>query len=270
MKKELNKAFNWEVEEKQVLVDGYPDRNYKALVRSDRNEVLSIMSGRYRTFRNGDLAKLCEDICKYAGFGMAGFDEFRRGKLVIAYLETNRKGVKVNGHNLQEYLTIGNTHDGSGKIFIGTANYLFRCENQFSRIFRVFDTPHTRDLRFDSEEIRDIVNQFRNGSDELYGKFELMKQIRIDQGLIDQLVREVLETNMIDSSEVKGGEREELLRAGIKKETEALGNNVWGLFNGVTWYTSHDLRNSRGGIGNVNGVAQLVNEKAFKFCTNIL
>ena len=267
MKTELKDTLSWEIEEKKIFIDGSPSANFKALTRSDNDEVLSIMTGRYKTFTNQDLVALSEKICKAAKFRIAGYDEFQKGRKVIAYLENKTGGLEVNGHQLKEYLTIGNTHDGSGCVFIGTANYLFRCENQFSRVFRVFDTPHTRTMNFDSAEIKKIVEQFRKGSEELYRQFELMKQIKANQRMIDDLVNQVLERGLIDSTEMKASDRETLLRAGIGKEMEALGNNAWGLFNGVTWYTSHDIKNNRASIGNVNGVAQEMNNRAFKFCS---
>jgi hypothetical protein len=48
-----------------------------------------------------------------------------------------------------------------------------------------------------------------------------------------------------------------------------LGNNAFGLFNGVTWYTTHEMRTSDLVTSQISGTANLINQKAFRFCNNL-
>jgi hypothetical protein len=48
-----------------------------------------------------------------------------------------------------------------------------------------------------------------------------------------------------------------------------LGNTAFGLFNGVTWYTTHEMRNSVAKQSMINGTASRINQKAFRFCSNL-
>jgi len=46
--------------------------------------------------------------------------------------------------------------------------------------------------------------------------------------------------------------------------------NAFGLINGVTWYTSHEIRNTKQHFGNLSGVAREINEKAFNYCMEMI
>ena len=59
------------------------------------------------------------------------------------------------------------------------------------------------------------------------------------------------------------------LRDCIVRETNDLGKNAFGLFNGVTWYTSHELRQPQSNFGNTSGMAQQLNTKALEFCLSL-
>jgi hypothetical protein len=49
----------------------------------------------------------------------------------------------------------------------------------------------------------------------------------------------------------------------IEIETNELGPTMWGLFNGVTRYTSNHI-NGKQGFGVVNGIGEKINRKALK------
>ena len=55
----------------------------------------------------------------------------------------------------------------------------------------------------------------------------------------------------------------------MSREMKDLGQNAFGLFNGVTWYTSHSIRTNNRSFGNSNGVAYEMNKKALYYLSNI-
>jgi len=55
----------------------------------------------------------------------------------------------------------------------------------------------------------------------------------------------------------------------IQLEMKDLGQNAWGLLNGVTFYTSHRIRGNSG-FGNTNGTAQQLNARAWEYCQGLL
>ncbi len=277
MKTTLDKTILWEVEEQPVIINGAIAPNSKAILRSDNHEILSVKSGRYKLFKNDDLMTLAEKICDLANFEVAGYAEFMGGKKMLAYLQNKDSHLYLNGEKLKEYMLIGNTHDGSGCVFIGTANCLIRCTNQFSQDLRILSERHVGTMNFDSIELKKIIESYVEGRDELYHIFERMKSIptntRMREGLITHLLNVSPENKIIYENTnivLPEQDRESLLRNGIQREMNAVGENVWGLFNGVTWYTSHDIKTNRPSLGNVAGLANVMNKKAFEYCTKLI
>ena len=60
----------------------------------------------------------------------------------------------------------------------------------------------------------------------------------------------------------------------MNSEMSELGQNAWGLFNGVTWYTTHDMKKkeaTKNIFGNVSGdIRHSLNRQGFDFCKEIV
>jgi hypothetical protein len=56
----------------------------------------------------------------------------------------------------------------------------------------------------------------------------------------------------------------------IDKECLALGDNLFGLFNGVTHYTTHIKKAKETTFGNALGTLARINQDAFQFCESQL
>jgi hypothetical protein len=56
----------------------------------------------------------------------------------------------------------------------------------------------------------------------------------------------------------------------IDKETLALGDNLFGLLNGITHYTTHVKKVKETTFGNALGTLSRINQDAFQFCESQL
>ncbi len=266
--KELKQKIDWEVGQKVVKIMGLHHDSLKALYRNDTSELLSIRSSKYQTFRNADMMNLVERLSKTGSFTLEGFSEFLGGKRILAYLRNNSSNLFIAGLPVKEYLLVGNSHDASSKIFIGTANTLIRCNNQFSKKLRVFELNHTRSIEFTDDELQRFLNTYESGRAQLYHQFEKLKKVVVTNDEVDVLLTRLLKEPKEEHKKTNSESRQ-LLYTAIQKETSDLGMNGWGLLNGVTWYTSHDLKNAQTTIGSVTGRAAEMNRMAFEFCVSL-
>ena len=125
----------WEVECKPIYVPGQENIASKALVRSDNEKLLGIRSNQYYPVFNSDMELIKERVLEHRQFSFKGYEEFQNGKRILAFFE-NTRDFKLCGEKVKDYLIIGNSHDATSKLFIGTSNFMFRCENQFSEKIR--------------------------------------------------------------------------------------------------------------------------------------
>lgn len=56
----------------------------------------------------------------------------------------------------------------------------------------------------------------------------------------------------------------------IDRECADLGNNAFGLFNGITHYTTHIKNSKNNAFGNLFGSLNELNQTAFKFCNELV
>ena len=266
----LTQTLSWEIETKEIQIPGKKGKGPVALLRSDDHSLLSIRTDRYHPVYNADLLILKERILNTGAFSFKGFQVFQNGKRILAFFE-NRRELQLCGQDVKDYLIIGNSNDASSKFFIGTSNYMYRCENQFSDKIRTFERRH--DVPFDPYliDIDELIYSYDKGRRKLYRKMEQLSTIQIDRDLPRRLALQLLEIQLSDSNEFTYPKKKQLniLLDCMQTEMQDLGPTLWGVFNGVTRYTSNHL-NGNPGFGIVNGLGEKMNREAMRILSSTL
>ena len=92
-----------------------------------------------------------------------------------------------------------------------------------------------------------------------------MERTGISNRDISKLVRLIIgqaERDIFSGQEMK-------LRASIDREIDYFGKNAWGLFNGITHYTSNVINNGNNSFGNVSGESQRINKIAMDYLISL-
>lgn len=264
---QMTEHLAWEVQIEELVLPGNRKTDRFALTRSDTGEFLSIRSDRYHPVFNKDLELIRERLVESSGFSFKGYQEFQNGKRILAFYENPSENLQICGQEVKDYLIIGNSHDTSSKLFVGTSNYMFRCENQFSQKIRAFERRHDQPFNIDEISINAILSNYEYGRRKLYQHMESLSQRPANSNLIDQLINQLLgrldSTDRLEQAYPKETEKTQLLRDCIYREIEDLGMNRWALLNGVTRYTSNHLKGNPG-FGIVNGIGERLNREAIK------
>ena len=275
--KNLKKTFNWEVIENPVFINGIQHPKKKALMRSDTGAILSINSNRYRVFSNQKFERLIDRLVNLSGFEFMGYEEFQNGKRVLGFLKNTRPNLKICGQAVKDYLVIGNSHDGSSKIFIGTSNFIFRCENQFTEKIRTYELTHIHELDFSDQDLTRLLDVYEHSRRNYYRSMEQLSLVPLTNDMVKELVNKLLQTEQpaFAKSDLENrsplppqlSNKERMFRESIVKETAALGNNLWGLFNGVTHYATHHINSNS--FLNSNGASLEFNQKGLDICLDL-
>jgi len=269
---DLKQAINWDVLRNPIysIINGQETliEGYNALVRNDNNETLSVMKSSYTPTYNDEFLERVEKISDISKMSLSGFTEFKGGRKVLAFLKNTTDIVKIGNHTLEDYMIIGNSFDGSSGFFVGTSTTLIRCTNQFSQISKMLNIRHTKNANVKAEEIYAYLDFYFNQRKELFETFERWGDKTVNPQITEKLIKRVLDIKEDKISTRKERQRI-LLRANIKSEMDDLGENLWGLFNGVTKYTTHSITSKNKTFGNVFGTAANLNKKAFEFSSEI-
>lgn len=264
-------TLDWDVtKEKLFLEDGSEVKSHRAIVRDDNEKVISVMKKSYNPLRNEEFIERIEKIKEISGFELEGYSTFRDGVKVIANLKNNGDTIRIGGHRLDNYMTIGNGHDGSSSFFIGASTEYIWCQNQFGQISKMAKIRHTKNAGEKLEELYVYLDYFFNKRDKMVETFNRFGDVRISEEMTENMVNFVLGIDEKEEVSERRLKRVNKLRASIVTDVNGLGDNLWGLFNGVTRFTTHEMNSKNDVLGNIFGSKAIINNKAFALAEKML
>ncbi|MBT4774913.1 MAG: DUF932 domain-containing protein [Crocinitomicaceae bacterium] len=271
--KAMQKTLNWEAVRAPININKKKLANRSAIIRSDSGELLGLRSNQYRLFTNKDFKELVNRVVLKTGYNLVGYQEFRKGKRVIAYLKLSdaclpngASPLKICGNETADYMLIGNSHDGSSALFISFTNVLLRCENQFTTPLRLLNMRHLANISFDDYLLDKVIRNYHNERDQLYGMMVQWTEISLTKSSVDRLIIDLVPAKHASSDCPEVDRKRRGLRSSINREITELGFNYWGLFNGVTHYTTGRTASSL--FGNPYSEGNKLNKKAMNFIKN--
>jgi len=266
----MKKTLDWDVLTAPVHVNSNELSNRVAIVRNDNGETLSLRSGRYRPFRNSDLKDLVGRILSKTNYELIGYQEFRKGRRVIAYLKLNQenlpegsRGLSIGTSATNDYLLIGNAHDGSSSLFIAFTNLLLRCENQFTMPIRIFGMEHRKQISLDGQAIENLLHSFHRERNKVYELMTNWMNLKASKQLIDGLINHLFPVGAMENIAEDIKLKRSQIKRSIHREIGELGSNFWGLFNGVTHFSTPRSDNSL--FGNPYSQGNKLNARAIRF-----
>jgi hypothetical protein len=267
---ELSPSLDWEITERPIFDgNGQPIEGYKSIARSDDGHVINVAKGSYTPTPNEVLIETAESLSKATGFEIAGYDTFQNGGKVLAFLK-NPEQSRVLDFPLDDYLLIGNSHDYSSSFFMGNTNVMLRCANQFTQSNQQFKVAHTTNSK---ERIAQTVKGFERyleQNDLMYRDFQRFAQVKIDQDLIDESIKRVMDIDTTQEISTRKANMHQEITSCIHRECFDIGSNLLGLFNGFTYYTTH-VRNAREKVfGNAVGAMASINARSYDFCKSVV
>ena len=266
--------LSWDVIERPIFSNFSQVNGYKAIYRSDTNELLHIAKNSYTPTTNERFLETVYRLSQITGYPIELYDEIAGGRKTLAFLKCTEP-TRINGYEFKDYLLIGNSHDGSTGFFIGNSNMMIRCENRFTKQFRQIQINHTKnhDVKIDT-----LAGSFTNYSTQRQRFYNEFSEY-IDFEIVDQdkenLVNAIAEVSPQEreDKELISTRKSNIIRdihESIKIETSDLGNNLFGLFNGITHYTTHTRKQKEKSFCNAIGTNADINAKALTFCQTLI
>ena len=289
----LAQEFGWEVTQNDLIVGNQfglvgPNQapaiisDRKAIVNSSTGDVLNTPKLGYTPLQNSQLEDAALMMAEASGGTVEGFETFQGGKKVLAFVKAEGHTGEINGNEINDYIVIGNSHDGSSSIFIGTSTTLLRCSNQFAEIQRDFSIRHSGQIALKFEEALGHYQKYYAQRDIMHKKFVDMSKVKIDKTLIASLTDRLFDVDRLaisrEEKEMSTRTQNQLdsFNISLEREMTDLGSNLWGFFNAATHYSTHS-RGAKGknyesanAVGNVVGSNANFNKKASGIITREL
>lgn len=233
-----------------------------ALYNTKIKTVISTCKEGYHISQNEDILKL---VLKGAeGFGDLSIqnawsiNEGRRTLIQLRVAGMSRVGTE----EIARYITIVDSNDGSSSLGVGIGEVVLSCQNQFYKFYKSTQSKmrHTASLEARVKELPSLIKTALEESMRLTETYKTFKSTKASKELIHGLVHEVYgisEASSIDvlsrTTSKKTNNMNELYTH-IAKEMAQKGNNVFGVWNGLTSFNTHKKQTFKRDDGKINAL----------------
>ena len=245
-------GLRWDVSKQELLLPNGSPTGFYGVVREDNSHVFTTCKDGYVPFQNSELAELLIRISEKTGYGIHSGGSFNGGGKVYLQLNTGNEitGIGKNGTSVKGFVTGINGHDGTTALKWGAVNFTICCRNTFASAGRELQqsAKHTASLHDKVEaSVRQVVG-IAEQEKTIFDQFIRLSEVSVTRENIAKVVREITEVDItLTNSQAKDKystyaiNRSGELLDSIATEMRSKGDTLWGLFSGVTHYTSHKL-----------------------------
>jgi len=272
--------LDFRIEKEQLLsASGRPTPFY-GLFNDKTGECINSVKEGYTVSQNDEVVGLVLE-------GMQGFGELSVSKAGAlnggrkVFIQLGIEGMSIVGEErIKRYVTVIDSNDGSTGLSVGIGELVMSCQNQFFKFYKSGQSKlrHTASLTQRIKEIPYLIEMALSESLKLTETYKQFQSTPVTRKLADEMVKYILgfDRNMSikTDSELSTRSRNAMdsLYNHIEKETNQKGMNLFGLFSGVTSWTTHEKSAPRRENGReesiMTGTNYRTNEQGLEFALN--
>jgi phage/plasmid-like protein (TIGR03299 family) len=241
-------GLNWKVRTEGLQTSSgiiIPDKI--GIVREDDSTILGIHSNGYVPYQNDQMMELLFKVSQQTGLDVHRGGLFGGGRKVFVQLKSN--DLALGTDRIEGYVTGINSFDGSTSLSFGPSSKTISCQNTFFGVYKDLNSKvrHTKNMEL---KIDDICRQIEGVVEEeknVFGSIVKMSETRFDDMIKDRVIKSLFNieknANIKDIDALSSVTQNKLSRfyVDLNGEIQGKGDNLWGLFSGVTKYTTHSM-----------------------------
>ena len=241
-------GLNWQVKKEKLTLPCGTDSGFYGIVRQDNKHTFGTCTDQYETFQNTELLELVNEAAGKLGLNVTKAGSFKHGALVYLQLKTgDLNGIGQNNDTINKYVTALNSHDGSCSLKWGIYNNVVSCSNQIWHLKKNLENSvkHTTNMEHRIREIMRSIESIQKEEEIIYNFYKKFDEAPITRKIAEEITKISLNIDVNTQQEkdltTYQKNRMQDLHAAINSETRQKGNTLWGIFSGVTKYTTHYL-----------------------------
>jgi len=263
-------GLNWEVSKEPIqTVSGIEIPDKIAIMRTDTEKVLGIHGPNYDPYQNHELMELLHQIGGKTGLEVHSGGSFKGGAKIWFQLKSDN--LSLNGDTIEGYLSGFNSFDGSSGLGLGNSTKTVSCENAWWAAYREVQTKlrHSTSMRSKIEEMLAHVDIVLHQEQKLFREITMLSETAMTEtqkDLVTCLLFNLDQEEYLNEYELSTRKKNQLedFRTDLRTELAHKGDNLWGLFSGVTRYTTHTMKKTDNTEGKMFGQVGVRERKIFK------
>ena len=239
-------GLNWRVIQKALLTaDGHLVPGFKANLRDSDNQVLGVVTDRYRVVQNEDAFAFTDALLgEGVTYETAGSLQNGRRTWILAKLPQN---YIISGDEITPYLVFMNSHDGTGAIKAAMTPIRVVCQNTLNLALktakRTWSADHVGDIQGKMEDARYTLLYADQYMKELGKAIDALRRIKLS----DRQVQEYIDALFPLPENATEAQTKNMLR--LKEDMKAryheapdlkdVGKNGYRFINAVSDFATH-------------------------------
>ena len=241
-------GLNWKVRTEGLQTSSgiiIPDKI--GIVREDDSTILGIHSNGYVPYQNDQMMELLFKVSQQTGLDVHRGGLFGGGRKVFVQLKSN--DLTLGTDRIEGYVTGINSFDGSTSLSFGPSSKTISCQNTFFGVYKDLDSKvrHTKNMELKIDDICRQIEGVVQEETNVFGSIVKMSETRFDDVIKDRVIKSLfnIERNVdikdVDSLSTVTQNKLSRFYVDLNGEIQGKGDNIWGLFSGVTKYTTHSM-----------------------------
>ena len=241
-------GLNWKVRTEGLQTSSgiiIPDKI--GIVREDDSTILGIHSNGYLPYQNDQMMELLFKVSQQTGLDVHRGGLFGGGRKVFVQLKSN--DLTLGTDRIEGYVTGINSFDGSTSLSFGPSSKTISCQNTFFGVYKDLDSKvrHTKNMELKIDDICRQIEGVVQEETNVFGSIVKMSETRFDDIIKDRVIKSLfnIDRNVdikdVDSLSTVTQNKLSRFYVDLNGEIQGKGDNLWGLFSGVTKYTTHSI-----------------------------
>ena len=272
-------GLNWNVVKKPLFTydmnekDGFHEVNdtpYYGIVREDTGEVFTTCKEGYTPTQNETIIDTMQEIAGENDLEIIKAIPINKGRKIVIQMQRPDNIFSIGKEPTKQFIYAINGHDGSSSLKFGFMNEVLFCQNQFAWMSNsaLSGYKHTESIQDKVKQLPSIIN-FADQEEKIFD-LQQFSMHNATADLMNDLVDYLTNTDKLAGEiHTRTKNIRNDLESCIVSEVNRIGSTKWGLFNGVTRYTTHQKSSPRREYGKQEsiliGSCGKMNEKAFNF-----
>lgn len=242
-------GLDWNIEQKPVQVaGGAVIDGYVANVRSDTQDVMGIVTPRYKPVQNADAFAFTDALLgNGVHYETAGCLKDGKRVWMLAKIE-DHNDYKLAGDEVIPYLLFSNNHDGKGSVQVALTLTRVWCQNTLNMALknakRTWSVCHSGNIEYKMEEARRTLELTGRYLATMQEEADKMTQTIIHPAFMEQMVKYLfpIDESTMSNRTIDNANNNRNLMLDIynnKEDVQKFKGTAWGAYLAITDFNSH-------------------------------
>jgi len=250
-------GLNWKVAMETTHRPDGTLRASKSVIRLSDNKVLGEVGPKYHPLQNEKAFAFFEPFIKSGEVSLETAGSLDGGRKIWVLAQLNRKPLDIGGGDeVRKMLLLTNRHDGVASAMVGFTPIRVVCANTLAAAISATDSAllrvrHTAGIETGLDKIQEMVNTANQQFEATGEMYKAMARYGVSTADVKKYVKLVFYPNISDTEITERQQTRltmltenitKLFETGFGADLKSANGTMWGLYNGMTQYLSHEAK----------------------------